>query len=215
MALFIRWRGTVGNYGLTHARRNDYRFHCNELMKLKHTLLPAFTALFCACSAAAQEQPPVTTTTPSADADSLRFDGVRKEIYKTVGEVKLPIYIFAPPDHKPTDRRPAIIFFFGGGWTSGTPRQFEPQCRYLASRGMVAMTADYRVFSRHGTLAVKCVEDAKSAIRWVRANASRLGVDPKRIAAGGGSAGGHIAACAGGHQGFRRAGRGCVCEFRS
>lgn len=59
------------------------------------------------------------------------------------------------------------------------------------------MTADYRVSSRHGTPAKACVADAKSAVRWIRANAKRLGVDQDRIAAGGGSAGGHIAACTG------------------
>ena len=57
--------------------------------------------------------------------------------------------------------------------------------------------ADYRVRSRHNTLAVTCVEDGKSAVRWIRKNAERLGIDPNRIAAGGGSAGGHVAACAG------------------
>jgi acetyl esterase/lipase len=62
---------------------------------------------------------------------------------------------------------------------------------------MVAMTADYRVSSRHGVKAVSCVADAKSAIRWVRANAERLGVDPQRVVASGGSAGGHLAACTG------------------
>lgn len=123
--------------------------------------------------------------------------GAKVAVYKTVGDVKLNLYIFRPHGHRPSDERPAIVFFFGGGWNNGTPRQFEPHCRYLASRGMVAMTADYRVGSRHGVTPVACVQDAKSAIRWVRQNAKRLGVDPKRIAAGGGSAGGHIAACAG------------------
>ncbi|MDW8309775.1 MAG: alpha/beta hydrolase [Verrucomicrobiales bacterium] len=119
----------------------------------------------------------------------------RREIYKAIGDLKLSLYILTPSDHKPSDRRPAIVFFFGGGWTGGTPMQFAPQCRYLASRGMVAITADYRVFGRHGTPVAKCVEDARSAIRWVRVNAARLGIEPKRIAAGGGSAGGHLAAC--------------------
>jgi acetyl esterase/lipase len=123
--------------------------------------------------------------------------GAKAEVYKTVGDVKLSLYIFTPPDHKADDKRPAIVFFFGGGWTSGSPGQFQHQCRYLASRGMVAITADYRVASRHQVKAVECVRDAKSAIRWVRANAKRLGIDPNRIAAGGGSAGGHLAACTG------------------
>ena len=125
------------------------------------------------------------------------FSGAQTVTYKTVGETKLALYIFNPAEHKASDSRPAIIFFFGGGWTSGSPGQFEQQCRYLASRGMVAITADYRVASRHQAKAAQCVSDAKSAIRYVRAHAKELGVDPKRIAAGGGSAGGHIAGCTG------------------
>src|SRR5690606_26366243 len=109
----------------------------------------------------------------------------------------LKLYVFEPDDHQPSDKQPAIVFFFGGGWANGSPQQFEPQCRYLASRGMVAIAADYRVASRHGVKAVDCVRDAKSAIRWVRAHAQELGIDPERIVAAGGSAGGHIAACTG------------------
>ena len=142
---------------------------------------------------------------PAADKKAQRrsadlpptLEGAKVETYKTIGDVKLSIYIYTPPNHQASDRRPAIVFFFGGGWRSGSPKQFEQQCKYFASRGMVAMTADYRVSSRHQTKAIACVKDGKSAIRWVRANAARLGVDPQRIAAGGGSAGGHVAACTG------------------
>jgi len=59
---------------------------------------------------------------------------------------------------------------------------------------MVAIVADYRVKSRHDAKPADCVSDAKACVRWVRANATRLGIDPTRIAAGGGSAGGHLAA---------------------
>ncbi|MCX7045433.1 MAG: alpha/beta hydrolase [Candidatus Sumerlaeota bacterium] len=124
-----------------------------------------------------------------------KMPGARVETYKITTQTQLQLYIYAPQDTTNAAPRPAIIFFFGGGWASGSPAQFEPQCRYLASRGMVAISADYRVSSRHGVKATQCVCDAKSAVRWVRKNAARLGVDPKRIAAGGGSAGGHIAAC--------------------
>jgi acetyl esterase len=131
-----------------------------------------------------------------------QMEGAKVEVYKTIGDAKLKIYIFTPADHKPSDERPAIVFFFGGGWKNGSPQQFEHQCRYLASRGMVAMTADYRVASRHNVKVPQCIADAKSAVRWVRANAKRLGVDPQRIAAGGGSAGGHLAAATGLIKGF-------------
>lgn len=123
--------------------------------------------------------------------------GSRTEVYKTVGDTKLNIYMYEPAGHKPSGERPAIVFFFGGGWRNGSPAQFEEHCKHFASRGMVAMTADYRVASRQNVQAKECVADAKSAVRWIRANAERLGVDPNRIAAGGGSAGGHIAACTG------------------
>lgn len=120
--------------------------------------------------------------------------GSRVEVYREVGDVKLKAWIFEPADHKAADNRPAIVFFFGGGWNGGTPGQFLPHCQHLTERGMVAISVDYRVKSRQGVLPQDCVTDAKSAIRWVRANAARLGVDPNRIVAGGGSAGGHLAA---------------------
>jgi acetyl esterase/lipase len=121
----------------------------------------------------------------------------KTEVYKTVGDVKLNLYVFEPAGHRESDKTAAIVFFFGGGWTNGSPAQFERQCKYLALRGMVAITADYRVFSRNKTQVPDAVRDAKSAIRYVRRNAARLGIDPDRIAAGGGSAGGHLAAAAG------------------
>lgn len=118
----------------------------------------------------------------------------RVEVYRQVGDVKLNAWIFEPKGHTEKDRRPAIVFFFGGGWNSGTPGQFLPQSLHLAQRGIVAISVDYRVKSRQGVLPQDCVRDAKAAIRWVRTNASRLGINPDRIAAGGGSAGGHLAA---------------------
>ena len=124
-----------------------------------------------------------------------RFEDANEAIYKSVDDVELKLWVFTPADHEPTDKRPAAVFFFGGGWKGGNPSQFAPHCRYLASRGMVAITADYRVRSRHETLADRCVADAKSAIRYVRDHAKHWGVDPDRIVAGGGSAGGHLAAC--------------------
>lgn len=122
------------------------------------------------------------------------MEGTTPEVYRTVGDVELKIYLCNPEGHSAEDSRPAIVFFFGGGWRAGSPQQFLPHCRYLADRGMVAAAADYRVASRHGVTADECVKDAKSAVRWLRTNADRLGIDPDRIAAGGGSAGGHLAA---------------------
>lgn len=118
-------------------------------------------------------------------------------VYKKVGDVELKLHIFKPEGHQVSDKRPAIVFFFGGGWNSGTPAQFYPQCEHLAKLGMVAMSAEYRVKSRNKTTPMECVKDGVSAIRWVRTHAGELGIDPKKIAAGGGSAGGHVAAATG------------------
>jgi acetyl esterase/lipase len=117
----------------------------------------------------------------------------KEEVYATVGETALRLWIFSP-EGKAEKPRPAIVFFFGGGWSSGTPGQFHQHAKLLASRGMVAVLADYRVATRHGVKVDSCVRDAKAAMRYVRTNAKRLGINPDRIAAGGGSAGGHLAA---------------------
>ncbi|MDA8746286.1 alpha/beta hydrolase [Rubripirellula amarantea] len=114
--------------------------------------------------------------------------------YKKVGDVDLTLHIFRPDDSTADQSRPAIVFFFGGGWVSGSPQQFYPQAKHLASQGMVAICADYRTQSRHQTPPTACVADGKSAIRYVRSHAASLGINPNQIAAGGGSAGGHVAA---------------------
>ena len=130
-----------------------------------------------------------------APAKEAQPGAVLEKVYKKTPQGELRIFIHLPPGWKAEDRRPAIVFFFGGAWLRGTPEQFRPQAEYLATRGMVAARADYRVRSRHGTGPAACVEDAKSAMRWLRAHAAETGVDPERIVAAGGSAGGHIAAC--------------------
>jgi acetyl esterase len=136
------------------------------------------------------------TRTPVAKADEPSGSPATKSfVYKKTKQGELSIVVHFPPGWKETDKRPAIVFFFGGGWTSGALDQFEPQAKHLASRGMVAARADYRVKSRHDVTPKECVEDAKSAVRWMRQNAATLGADPNRIVAAGGSAGGHIAAC--------------------
>ena len=114
--------------------------------------------------------------------------------YKSEDSIDLKLWIFNPSKHSPDAQSPAIVFYFGGGWNAGSPQQFVEHCEYLSARGMVAMVADYRVASRNNVKANTCVADAKSAIRWIREHAGELGVDPGRIAAGGGSAGGHLAA---------------------
>jgi acetyl esterase len=120
-------------------------------------------------------------------------EGAVSRVYKSVDGAELRLHIFNPPRHDASALTPAIVLFFGGGWTGGTVRQFVPQSKHLSERGMIAIVAEYRVFSRHKTSAFEAITDGASAIRWVRAHATELGVDPNRIAAGGGSSGGHVA----------------------
>lgn len=138
--------------------------------------------------------------TPVVWAETKKIDitGTTAEVYKKASGDDLWIYRFDPEGHDPAkDQRPAVVFFFGGGWNGGTPNQFVPHSQYLASRGMIAFVADYRVKSRQNATPNQCVADGKSAIRWVRKNAARLGIDPTKVLAGGGSAGGHVAAATG------------------
>jgi acetyl esterase/lipase len=122
-------------------------------------------------------------------------EGATLETYRTVNDTDLMTYIFQPDTEIHKGSRPAIVFFFGGGWRKGTPKQFFPHCEYLASRGMVALGMDYRVSSRQDVKVLDCIQDALAAMRWTRDNAQRLGIDPDRIVSAGGSAGGHLAAC--------------------
>lgn len=121
------------------------------------------------------------------------IQGAITYVYKSINGAELRLHVFNPPNHSPSRKRAAIVFFFGGGWVLGTVEQFVPQSRHLAGRGMIAIVADYRVFYRHKTSPLEAMADAISAIRWVRSHANELGVDQNRIASGGGSAGGHIA----------------------
>lgn len=118
-------------------------------------------------------------------------------LYKTVGKTKLSMHVFHPPNFQATDKRTAIVFFFGGGWQGGRPQQFYQQSREFAKLGIVCLCAEYRVKRVHGTSPFECVTDGKSAIRWTRQHAKQLGIDPNKIVAAGGSAGGHVAACTG------------------
>jgi acetyl esterase/lipase len=118
----------------------------------------------------------------------------RTYVYKKTPQGELKVNVYLPEGWQPGQKHPTILMFFGGGFTNGKPEQFLSKARYLASRGMVAMTPDYRVKTRQQTSPRESIEDAKSAVRWARTNASALGIDPHRIVASGGSAGGTCAA---------------------
>jgi len=114
--------------------------------------------------------------------------------YKEVGGEELRLHLFQPEESAaaPMGQRSAVLFFFGSFWDQGLVSQFAPHCAYLASRGMVAATVDYRVRSQHSSTPVEAVADARSAFRWVRSNADQLGIDPEKIVGGGASGGAHL-----------------------
>ena len=115
-------------------------------------------------------------------------------VYKTTGGRELRLFIDEPPAGRAEATRPAVVYFHGGGWVQGTPNHLMRYSRHLAQRGVVGFRVEYRLVDRkRPEPPVPCIEDAKSALRFVRANAGRLGVDPARIAAAGGSAGAHLA----------------------
>lgn len=171
----------------------------NRDMQFK-PFVPFFCAFLVACS------PVIAQEKKDRKADKQRIDAKdlptcdRKLTYKSVDGKSFQLHVFetgpseAGPNLPANDNRAAIVFFFGGGWNNGDPKQFYSQCRALADLGMVAMSAEYRVASRDQSKVVDCIADAQDAITFVRNHAAELKIDPQRIAVGGGSAGGHLAA---------------------
>jgi acetyl esterase/lipase len=86
---------------------------------------------------------------------------------------------------------PAVVCIHGGGWRAGKRQDMGPVMELLARKGYVAVTVSYRLTDKAKFPAQ--IEDCKAAVRWLRANAKKYKVDPKRIGAVGASAGAHLA----------------------
>lgn len=145
-----------------------------------------------------QTDPPVTSLENVRESYKLSGKNLVelavKILYKKTPQGDLYMYLLRPAGNS-QKALPAIVDFHGGSWAGGTVDMLIPSTAWFRDRGIVAITVDYRLKSRHGTTPLECIEDAKSAVRYVRAHAGELGIDPNRIIASGGSAGGHIAAC--------------------
>lgn len=129
------------------------------------------------------------------DELAAKLEPTRVVVYKNVGERELHLNIFEPLGFKPGDKRPCFLSIHGGGWTGFSPRRQYPAAAHFAKQGMVAISVEYRLAQKGSdTTVFDCVKDARSAMRYVRAHAAELGIDPQKIAANGGSAGGHLAA---------------------
>jgi len=107
-------------------------------------------------------------------------------------EVKLDLYL---PKKPASEKIPCIVVIHGGGWRSGDKTRFANIASALAEQGFAAACIGYRLLPEVEFPAP--VVDCKAAVRWVRANAAKHGLDPDRIGAIGGSAGGHLVAMLG------------------
>ncbi|MGI8665180.1 MAG: alpha/beta hydrolase [Jatrophihabitans sp.] len=103
---------------------------------------------------------------------------------------ELPLRVFRPSAAEPL---PALVYFYGGGWTLGQIATCDAICRTLANQvGCLVIAAGYRLAPEHPFPAA--VQDCYDAVEWIAGQAKELGIDDTRLAVGGDSAGGNLAA---------------------
>jgi acetyl esterase len=124
--------------------------------------------------------------------ESLKPD--RIVTYRKVGDRELTLHIFQPEGFQASGKAPVFVAIHGGGWVGGTPSRFYPYAHALVAKGYVGISVEYRLANEKGLTVFDCVKDGRAAIRYIRAHAAELGIDPARIAVCGGSAGAHVAA---------------------
>ena len=133
------------------------------------------------------------TATNAPAVTPINLPGATTYIYRDGQPDPMRLHVFNPKGWKAGDRRPALIFFFGGGWTRGTPERSASWAKYAATLGMVGIAPDYRTKERFDTSPLESVADGRAALHWVETHATELGINPKQIVVGGSSAGGHVA----------------------
>ena len=119
--------------------------------------------------------------------DNVTFE--RDVPYAEAGGAKLQLNLARPKGV--AGPLPAVLCIHGGGFRAGSREGYNKLILTLAQHGFVAATSSYRLAPAHQFPAA--VHDTKAAVRWLRANAAKLGIDPERIGVTGGSAGGHLA----------------------
>lgn len=134
---------------------------------------------------------PADTNAPAVTP--VTITGAETFVYRDGKPDPLRLHVFKPKGWSKDDHRPALVFFFGGGWTKGTPERSASYAKWAATLGMVGVAPDYRTKERFGTSPLESVADGRAALRWVQDHAGELGIDTKKIVAGGSSSGGHVA----------------------
>ncbi len=143
---------------------------------------------------AARIWPDTKTESSNAPAATpISLPGAETFVYRDGKPDPMRLHVFKPKNWKAEDHRPALVFFFGGGWTKGTPERSASYAKWAATLGMVGFAPDYRTKERFNTSPLESVADGRAALRWIEDHASELGIDPKKIVVGGSSSGGHVA----------------------
>jgi acetyl esterase/lipase len=122
--------------------------------------------------------------------------GVRPEqnlVYSSPGGRDLHLDLYLPNEGR--GPWPAVVYIHGGGWKGGNRNAFRRQAAHMATRGFVGACIEYRLSGEAKYPAA--LQDARAAVGWLRANAAKYRIDPARVGAAGGSAGGHLAALLG------------------
>lgn len=140
----------------------------------------------------------VKRTNPEAGIVQLELKdsvkAVQDIVYCAVNGHQLRLDVFSQ-NISSTKPLPAVLMIFGGGWRSGDRSMHVPMARSLAAKGYIVVTADYRLSTE--ALYPAAVNDLKTAVKWMRANAKQYHVNPNKIATWGFSAGGQLAALLG------------------
>lgn len=181
--------------------------HVNNI--LRFTMVVMFAALI-SCQSITHFSDPTNTYTPEATYQKLvgeypfiniasrvvpeSVQEIKNITYVRYGKRVLQLDLYLPKSASP-QKKPGIVFVHGGGWRAGYRTNFTPMAIGLAERGYVAATISYRLSPEVQYPAA--IHDVKAAIRWLRKNAKKYGVNPEQIAVGGGSAGGQIASLTG------------------